>query len=128
MPKYSATLMDHFAAPRNSGRLDAPDRRGVAGRPHHGPFLTLDLRLECGTVAEARYQTYGCGPAIACGSMLTVLIVGRPLAEARALTVERLIAALDGLPDDKRHCAELAITALQDALGDEDHGPTETPR
>jgi nitrogen fixation NifU-like protein len=119
MARFSEALMAHFSAPRNSGRLAAPDRRGVAGNPTSAPFLTLDLQLWDSQIADARFQTYGCGPAIACGSMLTVLIIGRSIAEARSLTAEDLIKALDGLPDDKRHCADLAINALRAALKDD---------
>jgi NifU-like protein involved in Fe-S cluster formation len=110
--------MDHFSAPRNAGRLDTPDRVGVAGTPHQGPFTRLELRLRDGVIVEARFQTHGCGPSIACGSALTELVVGRPVADARELTVDDLIAALDGVPDDKRHCADRAVAALRDALKD----------
>jgi NifU-like protein involved in Fe-S cluster formation len=94
----------------------------MSGTPQHGPFLTLDLQIRDDVITDARFQTYGCGPAIACGSVLTVLIIGRSIAEARSLTAEHLIKALDGLPDDKRHCADLAIGALRDALKDDDLG------
>jgi NifU-like protein involved in Fe-S cluster formation len=91
----------------------------VAGAPNRGPFLILDLLIRGDIISDARFQTYGCGPAIACGSMLTVLIIGRSIAEARSLSAAHLVKALDGLPDDKRHCADLAISALRDALKDD---------
>ena len=116
MPRFSAKLMDHFNAPRNAGRLDAADRVGVAGTPHHGPFTRLELCLRDGVIVETRFQTHGCGPSIACGSVLTELVLGRATVDARDLTADELIAALDGLPDDKRHCADMAIAALRDAL------------
>jgi NifU-like protein involved in Fe-S cluster formation len=116
MPRFSAKLMDHFSAPRNAGRLDAPDRIGVAGTPHKGPFTRLELRVREGVIVEARFQTHGCGPSIACGSVLTELVLGRATADACTLTAEEVIAALDGIPDDKRHCAEMAVAALRDAL------------
>ena len=116
MPRFSAKLMDHFSAPRNGGRLDAPDRVGVAGTPPQGPFMRLELRVRDGIITDARFQTYGCGPAIASGSALTELVIGRPAADARTVTADQLIAALDGIPDDKRHCADMAIVALRDAL------------
>ena len=117
MGRYSETLMDHFTSPRNGGVLESPDRIGQAGVPGQGPFLILTLRLDGDRVAEARFKTYGCGPTIACGSMLTELVAGRTLGECRALTAEDLIAALDGVPPDKRHGPALAIAALREALG-----------
>ena len=75
-------------------------------------FLILYLKLQDERIAEAKYHTYGCGPTIAAGSMLTELIVGRTVAECRDLTVEKLIEALDGVPPDKLHCPGLAIAAF----------------
>ena len=118
MPKFSAKLMEHFAAPRHQGRLATPDRTGMAGVPHQGPFLLLDLHLHDDVITDAAFQAHGCGPAIACGSVLTELIIGRSAAEARSLTAQDLADALDGLPDDKRHCADAAITALKNALAE----------
>lgn len=117
MGRYSETLMDHFTAPRNSGPLEAPDATGHAGTPGRGPFLILYLRIEDARVAAARFQTYGCGSTIACGSMLTELITGRSIADCLHLTIETLIEALDGVPPEKLHSPALAIAALRDALG-----------
>jgi nitrogen fixation NifU-like protein len=116
MGQYSDTLMDHFTAPRNSGPLPAPDATGHAGTPGRGPFLILYLRIEDARIAAARFQTYGCGPTIACGSMLTELITGRTVAHCLQLTAETLIEALDGVPPEKHHSPALAIAALRDAL------------
>ena len=116
MPRFSEKLMDHFSSPRNSGRLEGPDRVGESGTPNRGPFTRLELRIRDGIVVEARFQSHGCGPTIACGSALTELVIGRSLAEARALTPDNLVTALDGLPGDKLHCADTAIAALRDAL------------
>jgi nitrogen fixation NifU-like protein len=116
MGKYSETLMDHVMAPRNGGVMEAPDLTGRAGTPGRGAFLILYLKLNDDRITAARYHTYGCGPTIAAGSMLTELIVGRTIAECRGLTADDLIAALDGVPPDKLHCPALAIAALQDAL------------
>jgi nitrogen fixation NifU-like protein len=77
MGKYSDTLMDHFMAPRNSGALESPDVTGHAGTPGRGPFLILYLRVDANQVVAAKFQTYGCGPTIACGSMLTEIIIGQ---------------------------------------------------
>jgi nitrogen fixation NifU-like protein len=128
MGKYSETLTEHVVAPRNSGVMDAPDLTGHAGAPGRGAFLILFLKVREGRIVAAKYHTYGCGPTIASGSMLTEMIVGRTIAECRELTVEDLIEALDGVPPDKLHCPALAIGALRDALN---HGldlrPTRVP-
>jgi len=115
--KYSETLMDHLMAPRNGGEMESPDLTGHAGSPGRGAFLILYLKIQGERVAEARYHTYGCGPMIAAGSMLTEMIEGLTIAECRELTVGKLIEALDGVPPDKLHCPGLAIAALRDALG-----------
>jgi nitrogen fixation protein NifU and related proteins len=115
--KYSETLMDHVMAPRNGGVMENPDLTGHAGSPGRGAFLILYLKVEDERVAAAKYQTYGCGPTMAAGSMLTEIIGGWTIAECRELTVEKLIEALDGVPPDKLHCPGLAIAALRDALG-----------
>ena len=85
-------------------------------RAGRGPFLILYLRIEEGQVVAAKFQTYGCGSTIACGSMLTELIIGRSLAGCSRLTAETLIERLDGVPADKLHSPALAIAALRDAL------------
>jgi len=118
MGKYSDTLMDHFSSPRNSGPMETPDAVGHAGTPGRGPFLILYLRLDGETIADARFQTYGCGATIACGSMLTELIKRRAIPDCLALTTEDLINALDGIPADKLHSPALAIGALRNALKD----------
>ena len=97
------------------GHGDA-DFIGHAGTPGRGAFLVLFLKIQDYRIAMAKYQTYGCGPTIAAGSMLTELIVGRTIDECRTLTTDDLIAALDGVPPDKLHCPVPAIGALQDAL------------
>ncbi len=116
MGKFSDTLMDHFTSPRNSGPMESPDATGHAGFPGRGPFLILYLRIRDDRIHTAKFQTYGCGPTIACGSMLTELITGHPVAECLQLTTEELIAVLDGVPVEKLQSPALAIAALPDAL------------
>src|SRR5271156_4871555 len=116
MSKYSETMMDHALAPRNGGVLEHPDLTGHAGTPGRGAFLIPFLRLEEDRVAAAKYHTVGCGPTIACGSMLSELVVGRTIPECGELTADHLIEALDGVPPDKLHCPAMAIAALRDAL------------
>jgi nitrogen fixation NifU-like protein len=103
-------------APRNSGPIEDPDLTGHAGTPGRGAFMILYLKLGDDRIKAAKYHTVGCGPTIASGSMLTELIIGKPIAECQALTAENLVEALGGIPPDKLHCPALAIAALQDAL------------
>jgi nitrogen fixation NifU-like protein len=116
MGKYSDILMDHFTSPRNSGPMQAPDLIGLVGTPGQGPFLLLCLRVKDGIVVEARFQTYGCGPTIAAGSLLTEMITDRPIADCSAITPEQLTEALGGVPPDKLHSPALAVGALHAAL------------
>jgi nitrogen fixation NifU-like protein len=116
MGKYSETLMDHFQSPRNSRVMDAPDLVGRVGELGRGPFMVLYLRMSGDRVERATFQTYGCGSTIACGSVLTELVAGRSAPECLALTPEDLVAALDGVPEDKLHGPAMAVAALRDAL------------
>jgi nitrogen fixation NifU-like protein len=116
MAGFSATLMDHFTAPRNQGPMEAPDRIGLVGVPGNGPFMLLCLRLQGDRVVQAKFQTYGCGASIASGSFLTEMIIGRTVDECRALTAEHLTEALGGVPPHKLQAPALAIGAFQHAL------------
>jgi nitrogen fixation NifU-like protein len=113
---YSATLMDHFTHPRTVGRLEPYDASGTAGTPGNGPFVEFTARLADECVVAVRFQTFGCGPAIAASSLLTELVVGCRLSDTATLTAETLVAALGGLPEDKRYCADLAVAAWRDLL------------
>jgi nitrogen fixation NifU-like protein len=113
---YSPTVMDHFGNPRNSGRPVRNNVTGVAGTPEAGPFMVLYLDVEGDYIREVGFQTYGCAPAIAAGSLLTEMIKGRGVEEASAINSKRLMEELGGLPLGKEHCAEIAISALADAL------------
>ena len=116
MVGFSATLMDHFTAPRNQGPMEAPDRIGLVGVPGNGPFMLLCMRLQDGRVVQAKFQTYGCGASIAAGSLLTEMITGRTMEECRSVTVEQLTEALGGVPPHKLHSPALAVGALKAAL------------
>jgi nitrogen fixation NifU-like protein len=108
---YSDAVMEHFRHPRNVGCLDPCDARGVAGTPGRGPFMLFTVRLSGGCVSEVRYQTFGCGPAIAAGSAMTELVVGRHLDATRGISREVLLGVLGGLPEGKLYCADLAVDA-----------------
>jgi len=122
--EHSNILNDHIVNPRNVGRIENPDATGQAGRAGRGPFMVMDFRIADGVVAGVKYQTFGCGPAIAAGSMLTETMKGRSVEECTALTAEKLNDALGGLPSDKVYCASLAITAMRNALARADGNPT----
>ena len=115
--RYPEPVLEHFFAPRNAYRMQAPDVVGRAGTPGRGNFMLLYLRLDGARVLEASYQTYGCCPAIAAGSLLVEQLADADLAEARARWTEPAInAALGGLPRHKRHCSRLAAEALEHAF------------
>jgi nitrogen fixation protein NifU and related proteins len=118
MAGYSETVLDHFRSPRNVGRLEPCDASGVCGTPGNGPFVVFTARLAEGRIAEVRFQTFGCGPAIAAGSVLTELVTGRSLADTSTLSRDDLLAALGGLPEEKLYCADLAVEAWHNLVGD----------
>jgi len=112
---YSAVVIQEASQPANVGRIEVPDARATYCG-WCGDAMEIDLRIEGGQVVEARFVTDGCGPTVACGSMLTKMVQGKSLAEAKALTPEALIEALEGLPEDSLHCADLAVHTLREAL------------
>lgn len=116
---YNATILDHFASPRNAGELPDADVVGTAGEPGRGNYMVLYFKLDGDVISECRFQTFGCAPAIAVGSVVTELVKGRSVAEALALTPDRLEEALGGLPLGRKHCAGLAVEALRAGLGRE---------
>jgi len=125
--EHSDLLNDHVVNPRNVGRIENPDASGQAGRPGRGPFMVMHFRIADGVVTEVKYQTFGCGPAIAAGSMLTQLVKGRSVEACLALTEQELAEALGGLPSEKTWCADLAIRAMCNALA-EYPGPANSGR
>lgn len=117
MPQpYSEVVMDHFLNPRSAHRMPDPDRVGVAGVPGRGPFVVLYLKLAGERIEAASFQTYGCAPAIAAGSLLAERLPGSTLEAARGWTDDAITQALGGLPPHKRHCSALAAEALVRAL------------
>ena len=113
---YSAQVIEHFEHPRNVGELDAASVTAEVQNPACGDVMRLSLRVEDGTIVQARYRTRGCVTAIACGSALTEMLVGCKLAEAGALRREELVAALGGLSNETMHGSHLAMDALRAAL------------
>ena len=118
MALYSETVMDHFSNPRNEGVIEDADGVGEAGNAVCGDIMKIYLKIEDSTVADVRFETFGCGSAIASSSMATELIKGRPLSEVLTLTNKAVAEALDGLPAHKLHCSVLAEEAIRAAVQD----------
>ncbi len=118
MALYSETVMDHFRNPRNVGVIEDADGVGEAGNAVCGDIMKIYLKIEDSTVADVRFETFGCGSAIASSSMATELIKGRHLSEVLTLTNKAVAEALDGLPAHKLHCSVLAEEAIRAAVQD----------
>ena len=115
---YSEKVMDHFMNPRNVGEIESADGVGEVGNPACGDMMRLYLKIEEGRVRDAKFRTFGCGAAIASSSMLTEMIKGKTVDEARAITNQMVAEALDGLPAVKIHCSVMAEQAVKSALDD----------
>lgn len=115
---YSEKVMDHFMNPRNMGEIKEPDAFAEVGNPACGDMLRLFLKIEDDKIVDVKFQTFGCGAAIASSSMLTEILKGKTLEEARGVTNESIAEALDGLPKAKIHCSVMAEEAVQKALDD----------
>ena len=118
MALYSEKVMDHFRNPRNVGQIDDADGIGEVGNAKCGDIMKMYMKIEDGTIQDVKFETFGCGSAIASSSMATELIKGKPVSEAMALTNKAVAEALDGLPDYKMHCSVLAEEAIKSALED----------
>ena len=118
MALYSETVMDHFRNPRNVGIIEDADGVGEAGNPVCGDIMKIYLKIEADRIRDVKFETSGCGSAIASSSMATELIKGKTVSEAMALTNKAVTEALDGLPAHKLHCSVLAEEAIQAALKD----------
>ena len=118
MALYSEKVMDHFRNPRNVGVIEDANGIGEVGNAKCGDIMKMYLKIEDGVVVDAKFETFGCGSAIASSSMATELIKGKPVSEVRQLTNKAVAEALDGLPAYKMHCSVLAEEAIQSALAD----------
>ena len=118
MALYSEKVMDHFLNPRNVGVIEDADGIGEVGNAKCGDIMKIYLKIEDGIVKDVKFETFGCGSAIASSSMATELIKGKPLDEVKELTNKAVTEALDGLPAHKLHCSVLAEEAIQNALDD----------
>ena len=119
MALYSEKVMDHFRNPRNVGVIDDADGVGEVGNPVCGDIMKIYLKINDDQIIDdVKFETFGCGSAIASSSMATELIKGKPLDEALKLTNKAVTEALDGLPAHKLHCSVLAEEAIKKAVKD----------
>ena len=116
MALYSDKVMDHFLHPRNVGIIEDANAVGEVGNAKCGDIMKMYLKIEDGIIEDVKFETFGCGSAIASSSMATELIKGKPVKDAMQLTNKAVAEALDGLPDYKMHCSVLAEEAIQSAL------------
>ena len=118
MALYSDKVMDHFRNPRNVGVLEDANGIGEVGNAKCGDIMKMYLKIEDDIIQDVKFETFGCGSAIASSSMATELIKGKPVSEAMKLTNKAVAEALDGLPAYKMHCSVLAEEAIRKALDD----------
>ena len=115
---YSEKVMDHFRNPRNVGTIEDADGVGEVGNAKCGDIMKIYLKIDDDGSTDAKFNTFGCGSAIATSSMATELIKGKKLDEALELTNKAVVEALDGLPAQKIHCSVLAEEAVKAAIAD----------
>lgn len=118
MALYSEKVMDHFTNPRNVGKLDDADGIGEVGNARCGDIMKIYIKVEGDIITDVKFNTFGCGSAIASSSMATEMIKGKPIVQALELTNKAVAEALDGLPAHKLHCSVLAEEAIRAAIKD----------
>ena len=116
MALYSEAVMDHFTHPRNVGVIENADGVGEVGNAKCGDIMKIYLKIKDDIIEDVKFETFGCGSAIASSSMATEMIKGKPISDAMALTNKAVAEALDGLPPIKMHCSVLAEEAIKKAL------------
>jgi nitrogen fixation NifU-like protein len=116
--EYSELVIEHFQNPRNVGVIEEADGMGKMGSPVCGDLMEIYIKVDNNHIADIKFRTFGCGAAIASGSMASEMMKGRSLTEAEALTDEDVARALGGLPEKKMHCSNLAASTLHKAIED----------
>ena len=115
---YSEKVMDHFQNPRNLGKMEDDDGIGEVGNAKCGDIMKMYIKVKDGVISDVKFNTFGCGSAIATSSMATEMIKGKPVEEALKLSNQAVVEALDGLPTHKIHCSVLAEEAVRAAVKD----------
>jgi nitrogen fixation NifU-like protein len=115
---YSEKVMNHFRNPRNVGVIDGADGIGEVGNPLCGDMMTIYIKVSDDKIDDIKFQTFGCGSAIAVSSMITEIAKGKSLTEAKQISNKDVAEALDGLPKNKLHCSNLGADALHMAIQD----------
>ena len=118
MALYSDIVMDHFMHPRNVGEIENPDGVGQVGNAKCGDIMKMYLKIKDGVIEDVKFETFGCGSAIASSSMATEMIKGKTIDEALAVTNRQVVDALGGLPAHKLHCSVLAEESIKSAIKD----------
>lgn len=124
---YTEEVMEHYRNPKNVGKIDNADAVGEAGSLSCGDALKIYLKIENDIVTDAKFQTFGCGSAVASSSVLTEMIIGKSLEEVKKITNKDIADKLGGLPPEKMHCSVMGHEALENALGNffhEDMAPS----
>ena len=116
MALYTETVMDHFTHPRNVGEIPDADGVGEVGNAKCGDIMKMYLKIKDDRIEDVKFETFGCGSAIASSSMATELIKGKTIEEALAVTNEQVVDALGGLPAYKLHCSVLAEESIKAAV------------
>ena len=114
--QYSETVMEHFKNPKNVGKLESPDGVGEVGNPVCGDMMTIAIKVKDDRIDDIKFETYGCGAAIAVSSMVTEMAKGKTLDEAMKITNDSVAQELGGLPKNKLHCSNLGADALHKAI------------
>lgn len=115
---YNETVMDHFQNPRNTGEIENASGVGSIGNPACGDVTKVFIKVEGEKIVDVKFKTFGCAAAIACSSKTSEMVIGKSLTEAGKLTREQVADALDGLPDEKIACSNLAPDAVRAAIED----------
>ncbi len=118
MALYSEIVMDHFMNPRNVGEIEHADGIGEVGNAKCGDIMKMYLKIKDNVIEDVKFETFGCGSAIASSSMATELIKGKTIEEALAVTNREVVERLGGLPAHKLHCSVLAEEAIKSAVKD----------
>ncbi len=115
---YTDTVIEHFKNPRNVGEIEDPDGVGEVGNPVCGDMIKITIKVEDGKLADVKFKTFGCGAAVASGSMGTEMVKGKTLDEAMKITNRDVAEELGGLPPEKMHCSNLAADGIRAAIQD----------